>query len=291
MTTPASRNWLVVTADDFGLSVEVNEAVEAAHRSGILSAASLMVSGPAAADAVSRARQMPRLKVGLHLVLVEGRPASPISRIPHLVDSRGELRRDMVRLAVAIAARPAVAKEAASEIAAQFEAFRATGLELDHVNAHKHFHLHPRIASAIFVIGRSYGMRALRVPREPVKTLVKAEGSGSRYIAPFWRPWALALRDRAGRAGVATPDWVFGLKWSGAMTPSRLAGLLDNLPAGNVEIYTHPATSDVFAGHAPGYRYTEEFLALRHPACLEALRRCGRPLGGYLGSSAEGSPY
>ena len=70
---------LVVTADDFGAAREINEAVEAAHRRGILTAASLMVSGPAAADAIARARRMPSLRVGLHVVLVEGRPVLPAS--------------------------------------------------------------------------------------------------------------------------------------------------------------------------------------------------------------------
>jgi len=45
-TSPLNR--LIVTADDFGLATEVNEAVEIAHRSGILSAASLMVASPGA---------------------------------------------------------------------------------------------------------------------------------------------------------------------------------------------------------------------------------------------------
>ena len=53
---------LILTADDFGAAVEVNEAVERAHRDGILTAASLMVSGAAAHDAVTRARQMPDRK-------------------------------------------------------------------------------------------------------------------------------------------------------------------------------------------------------------------------------------
>ena len=63
--TKAARKRLIVTADDFGLSREVNEAVEQAHREGILTAASLMVSAPAAADAVARARRLPSLRVGL----------------------------------------------------------------------------------------------------------------------------------------------------------------------------------------------------------------------------------
>ncbi|MBV8169085.1 MAG: ChbG/HpnK family deacetylase, partial [Alphaproteobacteria bacterium] len=80
---------LVVTADDFGLSVEVNEAVEAAHREGILTSASLMVAAPAAADAVRRAQRLPDLGVGLHLTLLADRPMSPPESLPDLVDERG----------------------------------------------------------------------------------------------------------------------------------------------------------------------------------------------------------
>ncbi|MHB1552294.1 MAG: ChbG/HpnK family deacetylase, partial [Vulcanimicrobiaceae bacterium] len=72
-----ATRYLIVSADDFGLSLEVNEAVERAHRNGILQAASLMVAGPAAADAVRRARALPSLRVGLHVVTVNGRPILP----------------------------------------------------------------------------------------------------------------------------------------------------------------------------------------------------------------------
>src|SRR6185312_16149728 len=86
--TPASpcrgglMKRLIVTADDFGASVAVNEAVEQAHRRGILTCASLMVAGEAAADAVVRARAMPKLGAGLHLVLVDGRPVLPPETVP-----------------------------------------------------------------------------------------------------------------------------------------------------------------------------------------------------------------
>jgi hypothetical protein len=94
-------------------------------------------------------------------------------------------------------------------------------------------------------------------------------------------PWTALLRARARRAGVTTPDAVFGLRFTGAMTAGRLRGLLDHLPDGLVEIYTHPATSDDFAGHAPGYRYADELRALTDPAVVEALRRSRRRLRGY----------
>ena len=84
---------LVVTADDFGLSVPVNEAVEEAATRGILTAASLMVGAPAARDAVERARRLPRLGVGLHLALIDASPVLPPSQIPALVGPDGRLSR------------------------------------------------------------------------------------------------------------------------------------------------------------------------------------------------------
>src|SRR5262245_40728918 len=270
---------LVVTADDFGLAGEVNEAVETAHQHGILTAASLMVAGAAARDAIARARRLPRLRVGLHVVLVEGSPVLPPERVPDLVDATGHFRTDMARFGLAIATRRAVRQQVRAEIEAQFEAFRASGLALDHVNAHKHFHLHPVIAAEIIAVGARYGMRGLRVPREPASVLSAVEPQAAR--APSWvtAPWAALLARRARRAGLQTPDAVFGLAWSGAMTTSRLLGLLQHLPEGRSEIYLHPATTDDFAGHAPDYRHAEELAALISPHVIVATRDL--QLGGY----------
>jgi chitin disaccharide deacetylase len=270
---------LVVTADDFGLAPEVNEAVETAHQRGILTAASLMVAGAAAQDAIARARRLPRLRVGLHIVLVEGAPVLPAERVPDLVDAAGHFRTDMARLGLAIATRRSVRLQVRAEIEAQFEAFRTSGLALDHVNAHKHFHLHPMIAADIIAIGTRYGMRGLRVPREPTSVLSVIEPQAARVTARVTAPWAALLARRARRAGLHTPDAVFGLAWSGAMTRARLVGLLQHLPEGRSEIYLHPATADDFAGHAPGYRYAEELAALIAPDVIAAARYLR--LGGY----------
>ena len=180
---------LIVTADDFGIAAEVNEAVEEACRNGILTAASLMVGGAAAEDAIARARRLPGLKVGLHLVLVEGRPVLPAADIPDLVAPDGSFRTDMVQAGIDIFFRPKVRRQLAAEIAAQFAKFRDTGLPLDHVNAHKHFHLHPTIAGLIIEIGQSFGMTAARIPKEPTAVLKRVEPgrSGSMpLLAPGW---------------------------------------------------------------------------------------------------------
>ena len=271
---------LVVTADDFGAAVEVNRAVERAHRDGILSAASLMVAAPAANDAVQRARAMPSLRVGLHLVLVEGKPILPVAAVPDLVDKSGNFRTDMARSGAAMFFLPKVRAQLAAEIKAQFAAFEATGLKLDHVNAHKHFHLHPTIAGLIVKLGKAHGVRGARVPLEPQAVLARIEKHKPSGVVALTRPFALRLKSRFRRAGISAPDQVFGLAWSGAMTPTRLAGLIENLPDGLSEIYMHPATGP-YPGSAPGYRYDEELAALTDPALPGLIAARGIRMGGF----------
>ncbi len=142
---------LIVCADDFGLDPSVNEAVEQAHLHGILSTASLMIGAPAAADAVERARRLPGLRVGLHLTLVDGRPVLPAEEAAALVGDDGRFDPNMARAGVRFFFLPRVRRQLAREIRAQLAAFRATGLTLDHVNAHKHMHLHPTVARLLIV--------------------------------------------------------------------------------------------------------------------------------------------
>jgi hopanoid biosynthesis associated protein HpnK len=258
-----STKALIVTSDDFGAAPQVNEAVERAHREGILTCASLMVAGTAAADAVRRAKTMPGLGVGLHLVLVEGKPVLPPQQIPNLVGPDGLFRTDMAKASVGMFFLPWVRRQLAREIDAQFEAFASTGLKLDHVNAHKHFHLHPTIAGLTLRIGRHFGLKAIRVPYEPAEVLRRIEPeTGGSFVV---ETWARRLRKRLAAVGIFSPDRVFGLAWSGAMTPARLHGLLAHLPDGVSEIYLHPATASPWRRPVIGTRTNWP------PSCLRKL--------------------
>jgi chitin disaccharide deacetylase len=240
-----------------------------------------MVAAPAAAEAVERARSLPNLRVGLHVVLVDGDPVAGRSEIPALLDGAGRLRNDLGSYSVRAALDPQMRRQIEREIVAQFEAYRRTGLPLDHVNAHRHLQLHPAIAAAIVRVGRGYGMRALRIPVEPWRLIAAVDPHAARRVGRLVAPWAASLRAAIRRAGLATADAVFGLAWSGAMTRTRVAGLLQRLPPGLVEIYLHPATTDDFPGAATGYRYAEEFAALCDAECIAAVRSCGYRLAGY----------
>jgi hopanoid biosynthesis associated protein HpnK len=254
--------------------------VEAAHRGGVLTAASLMVSAPAAADAVARVQRMPTLRVGLHLVLVEGRPTLPVSAVSRLVDRNGMFRTDMAALGTAISFSKHARRQLAAEITAQFQAFHATGLALDHCNAHKHFHLHPVVGALIASIGGRFGLRAARVPLEPSNLLRRLEPGSPWAPALVTTPFALLLRRRFRSAGLLVADQILGLRWSGQMTRSRLAGLIRSLPTGLTEIYLHPATG-TFDSAAPGYRYRDELSALMSDEAIEACRDPSVRLGGY----------
>lgn len=267
---------LIVTADDFGLSVPVNEAIETAFQHGILTAASLMVTGPAAGDAIARAQRLRGLKVGLHVVLVRGCPVLPPADVPDLVNQDGEFSTNLVLAGVKYFFSRAVRRQLEAEIRAQFEVFRATGLELDHVNAHNHMQLHPTVCALTLQVGREYGLRAMRVPYEP---LLCAWRVSHARLGQRLGSWAL-LGSRAvlmtsglRRAHIAFNDYLFGIQDTGQMTADRVLGLIAGLPDGVSEFYFHPSVRRSPETPWPArYACEEELAALISPAVAAALR-------------------
>lgn len=275
---------LIVTADDFGLNEAVNLGVERAAREGILTAASLMVGAPAAADAARRARELPGLAVGLHLVLADGWSVLPPAQIPALVDAQRRFGNHMVRDGVRFFALPAVRRQLEAEIRAQFRAFAETGLPLDHVNAHKHFHLHPTLLEMLLRIGAEFGLGAVRLPREPAWASRRAGGPiTGPAVAGLLSPWLALMRRRLRAARIAHNDFVFGLSDSGSMNEPRLLEILGRLPEGVTEIYLHPAVESG-AAISPAmreYRHADELAALTSPKVRAAVRACGAATGGF----------
>ena len=205
---------LIVTADDFGLSVSVNEAVENAHRQGFLSAASLMVGAKAAGDAVERARGLPSLGVGLHLTLLDGRPVLPPEEIPDLVGLDGRFPSDPFRFGVALYSSQAMQRQANAEIEAQFERFSATGLTMDHINGHKHFHLHPVVSRAIARMAPRFDRPPVRVPLEPFGPSFRANRNRAFGRLAGWLFYYVQtrrIRRELTASSIPSNDYVFGI--------------------------------------------------------------------------------
>jgi predicted glycoside hydrolase/deacetylase ChbG (UPF0249 family) len=143
-------------------------------------------------------------------------------------------------------------------------------------------HLHPTVAGLLVAIGRDYGVKAVRIPSEPVAVL-RAAFPRQHYSTPLYQPWIERLRRRLRGAGLVVNDHVFGLAWSGAMIEERLLRLVAHLPDGISEIYLHPANevSPALSAAMPGYRHLEEFAALLSPALKNRIAELGINLVSY----------
>lgn len=273
---------VIVNGDDFGLAVPVNEAIVEAHRRGVLTTASLMVGAAATGDAVQRARETPSLRVGLHVVLVEGTPVLPPHAIPDLVNPRGEFYDHPARAGFRYACGRGMRRQLEAEIRAQFQAFRATGLALDHADTHNHLHLHPRILSLILEVGRDYGLAAMRLPNEPPFPSARAAGKSPLTRLASWAalsPLTALMKRRLRRHGIRCNDFLFGMADTGAMTEDIVVRFLRNLPPGVTEIYFHPSTRRCpeIDRTMPSYRHVEEFETLVSARVRAAFDAAGVP--------------
>jgi hopanoid biosynthesis associated protein HpnK len=277
------KKFLIITADDFGLHEAVNEAVEQASRAGVLTAASLMVAAPGAADAIRRARKLPRLRVGLHLVLADGHAMLAPEIVPDLADRTGHMNSRMFVNGVRFFAFSRVRRQLEAEIRAQFAAFARTGLALDHVNVHKHFHLHPTLLEMLLRIGRDYGVSAVRVPDEPFWFAAQSGTAFTGAAAALLTPWIALMKRRLRIARIFHNDGIFGVAASGAMDEAKLLAILERLPPGVTEIYLHPATESgsAIAASMNTYRHADELAALLSPRVRAAIDEAGIGHGGF----------
>ncbi len=249
---------LIVNADDFGRSASINEAVIRAHREGILTTASLMVTGAACTEAVSMAKANPGLGVGLHLTFLCGRSALSQAQIPGLVNSHNEFTDNPVKAGIAYYFNRRLQAQLREEVHEQFKRFRATGLRLDHVNGHLHMHLHPVIFRILMDDAPELGIGCVRVTADPFWLNMRlAEGQLLYRLSHAVIFSALAARARRelGNRGFKHTQRVFGLLQNARVDESYVHRLLARLPEGDSELYSHPSLDD----------FNHEFAALISP--------------------------
>lgn len=264
---------LIVTADDFGLCAEVNEAVIQAHTKGILTCASLMVGEKAAEEAAQLAKKTPSLAVGLHLTLVEGTSVLPPSQIPDLIDERQKFSSKIVAAGVKYFFSEKLQKQIAMECEAQVRKFLDFGFPIDHLNSHNHLHVHPTILSIVVRLCKKYKIGAVRVPWQGWRSLKK----GQALAAVVMAPWVAIMRAKLRKERIAFNDEVFGLFETGQMIEEAWGSAIPKIKRGVTEIYCHPATATtgVLKETMPNYRHAEELRALMSPKIKKMLEEAG----------------
>ena len=292
MPTPSTDKSVIFTADDFGLADALNGAVVLAHRQGLLACASLMAAGPRTQAALSLARTLPNLCLGVHLTLIQGRAVLPPEAVPLLVDSRGFYPHNPVATGWRYFFQPRLLPEIRRELAAQIEVVLKAGLRVWHLNGHLNLHLHPRIFPVVADLAREYGIPAVRLAREDWRTTLALAPDGPLPKVAQGIIFTLLCRraERLARAaGVLFNDHLFGLLNDGRMTETYLLGLVPRLQPGVTEIYCHPGlNADAELRHwAPAYHRQEELAALLSPRLREALDAAGIALSDFRALSQK----
>ncbi len=206
-----------------------------------------MIGAPAAGDAVARARRLPALSVGLHVVVTRGRPVLPPGEVPALVDREGRLPEGLAGAGFRYFLLPSARRQLRKEVGAQFAAFRETGLRLDHVSVHNHLQLHPTVLGLVLEAAREGAAAPVRLPYEPFLPSWRAarDGLAGRLLSSILLfPWASLVRLRLKGENVPCNDCLFGMRDTGRMGADRVLGLLAHLPRGVSEIHFHPAARE-----------------------------------------------
>jgi hopanoid biosynthesis associated protein HpnK len=240
---------LIINADDFGLTAGINRAVLELHCAGVLTSASLMATGPAFEEAAEIARTTPTLGVGCHVVLVDGIPISHPQDIPTLLGADGKtFRPSAIDFAQAVLRGTVHAADVARETQAQIQTLQRAGIDVTHVDSHKHTHLFPAVAETVFHIAQRCGVFAVRSPFEPSWSVAASN-------VPWVRRMQLAILNRfepafrklpqVSDASLQIPAGTVGIAATGTLDAATLRRLLAGLPDDSVyELCCHPGYND-----------------------------------------------
>ena len=268
---------LIINADDFGQSESVNAGIAESYRDGVLTSATWLAGGNAAAAAAAL-DGLDGLDVGLHVALSGVRPVGDPSPFRDLLDREGRWPSRYPAVVRWLASRRDARALVETEWRAQIERFvEVWGRPPTHLDSHQHIALLPGLSALFARLASEAGVRAVRVPQEV---------RGPRHFAAplaWHRPHETAvlsvlagrLRRHARRAGLHAPDSFAGFRQSGRMDEATLLALLPDLGRrdGVVELMVHPGDADE-AGGAFAYRRRQERDALTSPRVSEALGTC-----------------
>lgn len=262
---------LIVNADDFGFTRDVNRGIVEAHTRGILTATTLMANGAAFDDAVALAREHPSLDVGCHLVLIQGPSLARRSR--PLPSTLPELLRALIDGSL----------QPYEELKPQVERILDAGIRPLHLDTHKHTHLWPPVLDAVARLSEEFRIPWVRRPFD-----LPLEPRGVPWTKRLISRGAGALRAQFHRKlsarGCRTTDHFAGFQITGRYRTAELVALLGQLPEGLTELMTHPGrcTAELRAASTRLKESREhELEALTAPETHAAIGQCGIGLTRY----------
>jgi predicted glycoside hydrolase/deacetylase ChbG (UPF0249 family) len=204
---------LIVNADDFGFTIDVNAGIVEAHRKGVVTATTLMANGGAFDDAIRLARETPSLDIGCHFVLVQGCSLASGDPLP-------EKFTELMQALITRRINPYF------ELRRQVEKLLASGIHPTHFDTHKHTHVLPPVFSAVVRLAREFEVPFIRLPFDagwlPVRGMDR---------------W---YRGRLRRTRIRATDHFEGFRLTDSFSEETFTKALKSLRPGLTEFMCHP---------------------------------------------------
>jgi predicted glycoside hydrolase/deacetylase ChbG (UPF0249 family) len=243
---------LIVNADDLGWTEGVNRGIAEAHRNGIVTSTSLLANGCAFQAGVQTARESPRLGVGVHLNLSDGKPVAPPAVVKSLLGADGEFSGGPESLLFRLTTKNLDTKEVELEWSAQIAKVQAAGVRPTHLDGHKHVQMLPGLFAIALRLAKRHGIAAVRVSHETsrLRSALTGGDESTRVIlkqgvqARGLKFLARDARAMAERSGIAAADFFCGIAQTGVLSKEGVLQLLASLPEGTTELMCHPGYAD-----------------------------------------------
>lgn len=238
---------LIINADDFGLTAGVNRAVAELHSAGVLTSATLMARAGATSEAIDIAMRTPSLGIGCHVVLVDGEPVLPPREIPTLVDQKTGCFPDKLTTFLGRLFTGRVsAEEIEAEATAQISLLKSKGLQLTHIDTHKHTHMFPAVLRPLLRAARAANIRAVRNSFEPSWAVRATAGAGWARCTEvnLLRKLESRCRRIIAEEGMVTTSGTVAVVGTGVLNAAMVRSLLSAMPEGTWELVTHPGYND-----------------------------------------------
>jgi predicted glycoside hydrolase/deacetylase ChbG (UPF0249 family) len=263
--------WLVVTADELGLSSKRNQGIVDSHCKGIVTSASMLAYGPAFREAVKIAKALPKLDIGLHLNLSEGEPL--VLGHKTLVDSDGEF---WGRAEARRRARESLfdMREVEREADAQIEVLKGAGIKITHLNSIDHLHVRGNLPQPLAMVAKKHGIRCFRCPADKVRppSLV-LDPDRVTAVQEYHQSAVDAIGVYAQQRMRSTENFG-GAALIGFLTPDLMIETLKSLPVGLTELMVHPGLKAAESGFE-GPERELELQALTDPRLKPLLKELG----------------
>lgn len=230
--------YLIVSADDFGLTKSVNEGIVKAHREGIVTSINLFPSGDAFDDALRLAGEMGLKEAGAHLALTETAPVADSKSVSTLVSPDGKFHSGRNQFLPRFILGMVDQDHIYMELKAQMDVIAAAGITITDLSSHEHIHMVPGILAIFVKLAKEYDIPAIRYPHKDKSARPFAlDGFYKSFVLTFFEGGMARVLDRSS---IRSPDHFRGFLDSANITEDTLLRIVDSLEAGTTELICHP---------------------------------------------------